>query len=156
MAFDQDAFFSDTYVKMMRQTITIDPGSTTPGVFKGALYQATVVPNFSQTNPAYNVAPWNTGEAAGPGYTAGGNNLTVTSFAELAGAANKVGWRFQTTTWTSATIAADGLLIYAPGLSNKAFVFRWFGQSYDSSNGDYEIAFHADGAARWIDRKSVV
>ena len=150
MAFDQHAFFSDTYTKLVRQTISIDVGSTTPGLFKGALYQATVVPNFSQTNPAYNVAPWNVGETTGPGYTAGGNSLTVTSFAELAGVANKVGWKFQTTTWTSATIAADGLLIYAPSLSNRSFIFRWFGQSYDSSNGDYEINFHTEGAARWM------
>lgn len=154
MAFDQDAWFNDTYTKLLRQTITVDVGSTTPGVFKGALWQASITPNFSQTNPAYGSAPWNSGETSGPGYTAGGNNLTVTSFAELAGSTNKIGWKFQTTSWTSATIAADGLLIYAPGLSNRAFVFRWFLQNYDSSNGDYEIAFHTDGAWRTVLRNA--
>ncbi|MEU7861206.1 hypothetical protein [Nonomuraea sp. NPDC049141] len=154
MAFDQDAFFSDTFAKLCRQTISIDLGNTTPGTFKGALFQATVVPNFSQTSPAYNASPWNSGETTGPGYSSGGNSLTVVSFAELAGSANKIGWKFSTTTWTSATIAADGLLIYAPGLSNRAFIFRWFGQSYDSSNGDYEINFHSDGAARWMLRNA--
>ncbi|MEU4224272.1 hypothetical protein AB0F17_08265 [Nonomuraea sp. NPDC026600] len=154
MAFTQDAWFNDTYTKLVRQTITIDVGSTTPGVFKGALYTGTVVPDFSQTNPAYNVSPWNTGQASGPGYTAGGNDLTVVSFAELSGVANKVGWRFSATTWTSATFAAEGLLIYAPGLSNRAFVFRWFGQSYDASDGDYEITFDTTGAWRTVLRNT--
>lgn len=149
MAFDQDAWFNDTFTKVMRQTITIDIGSTTPGVFKGALYQASITPNFSQSNPAYNTSPWNAGETSGPGYTAGGNDLTVVSFAELS-TANKVGWKFSSTSWSSATIAAEGLLIYAPGLSNRAFVFRWFGQSYDSSDGTYSITFHADGAWRTV------
>ncbi|MCK2214296.1 hypothetical protein MF672_010905 [Actinomadura sp. ATCC 31491] len=150
MAFDQDGFFNDTFVKLFRQTITIDIGSTTPGVFKGALFQASITPNFSQTNPAYGSAPWNSGEPTGqPGYTTGGENLTVISFAELAGAANMIGWRFQTVTWSSATFAAEGLLVYAPSLSNRAFVFRWFGQSYDASNGDYEINPHTDGITRY-------
>lgn len=153
MAFDQDAWFSDTYVKTVRQTITIDLGNTTPGTFKGALFTATVVPDFSQTNPAYNSSPWNAGQASGPGYTAGGNSLTVVSFAELA-TANKIGWKFSPTTWSSATIAAEGLHIYAPGLSNRSFLFRWFGQSYDSSDGDYSITFHADGAWRTVLRNT--
>lgn len=152
MSFTQDAFFSDTFVKLARQTITIDVGSTTPGLFKGALWNGSgVTPLFSQTNPAYGGAPWNAGEPTGsPGYTTGGENLTVISFAELAGIANKVGWRFNTVTWTSATITADGLLIYAPGISNRAFILRYFGQLYDSSNGDYEINFDTTGAARWM------
>ena len=155
MAFDQDAWFNDTYTKLLRQTITIDIGSTTPGIFKGALFQGSVTPNFSQTNPTYGSSPWNSGEPTGqPGYTTGGENLTVISFAELAGTANKIGWRFQTTAWSSATFSAEGLLVYAPGLSSRAFVFRWFGQAYDSSNGDYEVNFHADGITRFALRSA--
>lgn len=153
MAFTQDAWFNDTYVKTFRQTITIDVGNTTPGTFKGALWQGSITPDFSQTNPAYGSSPWSSGETSGPGYTAGGNNLTVVSFAELT-TANKVGWKFSTTQWTSATISADGLLIYAPGLSNRAFLFRWFGQTYDSSDGTFSITFHADGAWRTVLRNS--
>jgi len=150
VAFDQDAWFNDSYVKTMRQTITIDLGSTTPGLFKGALFEGSVTPNFSQTNPAYGSAPWNAGETSGPGYTAGGEDLTVVSFAELGSAANKIGWRFDAISWTSATISAEGLLIYAPGLSNRAFVLRAFGQEYDSSDGTYSITFHADGVWRTV------
>lgn len=146
MAITQDAWFVDSYSKTMRQTVTIDLGSTTPGVFKGALFTGAVVPDFAQTNPAWNVAPWNAGESSGPGYTAGGQNLTVASFGVLA-ATNKVGWRFNTITWTGTTLSAEGLLIYAPSLSNRAFLFRWFEGLKSTSDGDFEIAFDADGGA---------
>ena len=97
MAITQDGFFNDSYIKAIRQTITIDVGNTTPGTFKGALWTGSVTPDFSQTSPAYGSSPWNSGETSGPGYTAGGNSLTVISFAEISGAANKVGWKFNGT-----------------------------------------------------------
>lgn len=149
MAITQDAWFIDSYVKTMRQTITIDLGSTTSGLFKGALFTGSVVPDFSQTNPAYGTSPWNSGESSGPGYTAGGQDLTAISFAGLA-TTNKVGWRFNTITWTSTTLSAEGLLIYAPGLSNRAFLFRFFDGVRTTSSGDFEIAWHADGAWRTV------
>ncbi|WP_214322095.1 hypothetical protein [Nonomuraea sediminis] len=150
MALSQDAWFNDSYVKTMRQTVTIDLGNTTPGTFKGALWTGSVTPDFSQSNPAYGTSPWNSGETSGPGYSAGGNSLTVISFAELAGIANKVGWRFNSTSWTSATISADGLLIYAPGISNRAFLLRYFGQTYTSSNGTFGLAWDSTGAWRTV------
>ncbi|MEV6036041.1 hypothetical protein AB0L65_33140 [Nonomuraea sp. NPDC052116] len=154
MAITQDGWMNDTYVKLMRQQITIDVGSTTSGIFKAALWTGSVTPDFSQANPAYNVAPWNSGQTVGPGYTAGGNDLTVTSFAELAGAANKVGWRFAATSWSSATIAAEALVVYAPGLSNRIFVVRWFTQSYDSSDGTYTVTPDATGVWRTVLRSA--
>jgi hypothetical protein len=149
VAITQDAWFIDSYVKTMRQTITIDVGSTTSGLFKGALFTGSVVPDFSQTNPAWNTSPWNSGESSGPGYTSGGQDLTAISFAGLA-TTNKVGWKFNTITWTSTTLSAEGLLIYAPGLSNRAFLFRWFDGVRTTSSGDFEIAWHADGAWRTV------
>jgi hypothetical protein len=149
VAITQNAWFVDTYVKTARQTIAIDLGNTTPGTFKGALFTGTVVPDFSQTNPAWNVSPWNAGESSGPGYTAGGQNLTVAGFNALA-TTNKVGWRFNTVLWTATTLSAEGLLIYAPGLSSKAFLFRWFEGVRTTSDGDFEIAFAADGAWRTV------
>lgn len=154
MAITQDGWFNDSFTKVFRQTVTIDVGSTTPGVFKGALFAGTITPDFSQTNPAYGSAPFNSGEASGPGYTSGGNSLTVVSFAELSGIANKVGWRFSATSWTSATIAAEALLVYAPGISNRAFVLRWFTQSYDSSDGDYTITPDTTGMWRTVLRNA--
>jgi hypothetical protein len=154
VAITQDGWFNDSFVKVFRQTVTIDVGNTTPGTFKAALWTNAVTPDFSQTNPAYGTAPWNSGETSGPGYTAGGANLTVTSFAELAGIANKVGWRFSVVSWTSATIAADALLVYAPGISNRAFLLRWFGQTYDSSDGDYTVTPDATGIWRTVLRNA--
>ncbi|MER7361948.1 hypothetical protein [Nonomuraea wenchangensis] len=154
MAITQDGWFNDTYIKVFRQTITIDVGSTTPGLFKGALWTGSVTPDLSQSNPAYGSAPWNSGETSGPGYTAGGNDLTVVSFAELSGVANKVGWRFAATSWTGATIAADGLLVYAPGLSNRAFLLRYFGQTYDSSDGEYSVTPDTTGIWRTVLRNA--
>ena len=154
MAISQDGWFNDTYVKVFRQTVTIDVGNTSSGTFKGALWTGSVTPDFSQSNPAYGSAPWNSGEASGPGYTAGGNNLTVVSFAELSGVANKVGWRFNSTTWTSATVSAEALLVYAPGISNRAFLLRWFGQVFDSSDGDYSVTADTTGIWRTVLRNA--
>jgi hypothetical protein len=155
VAFTQDAWFNDSYVKTFRQQITIDVGSTTPGLFKGALWQGSITPDFSQASPAYNASPWDSGQTTGPGYTAGGADLTVTSFAELGSAANKIGWKFSPVSWTATTLAAEGLLIYAPSLSNRAFLFRYFGQEYTTSDGDLTITFHSDGAWRTVLRTTV-
>ena len=150
MAITQDGWFNDSFVKTIRQTITIDVGNTTPGTFKGALWTGSVTPDFSQTNPAYGTAPWDSGETSGPGYTSGGSDLTVVSFAELAGVANKVGWRFSAVSWTSATISADGLLVYAPGLSNRAFLLRYFGSTFDSSDGTFTVTPDTTGIWRTV------
>lgn len=147
----QDGIFSDSWIKKMRGSISLDLGDTTPGLFKGALYTGSVAAgtiDFDQTNPAYGSSPWNAGESSGPGYTAGGKNITVASFGVLAGTANKVGWKLASLLWPGTTITADGILIYVPGLSGRAWAFRTFGQSYPTSDGDFEVGFHADGAWR--------
>jgi hypothetical protein len=154
LSITQDGWFNDTLIKALSNTIALDLSNTTPGTFKAALFQETLTPNFSQTNPAYGSSPFNADEASGPGYTAGGVNLTVTSFAELAGSANKIGWKMSAIGWTSATFAARGLLIYAPGLSNRAVLLRDFTQTYSSQDGDYDVTFHTDGAWRSVWRNA--
>lgn len=153
MAITQDGWFNDTIIKALSNTIALDLSNTTPGTYKGALFQSALTPNFSQTNPAYGTSPYDANETSGPGYTAGGVNMTVTSFAELA-AANKIGWKFSSIGWTSATITARGLLIYVPGLSNRAVLLRDFGQDYASQDGSFDIAFHTDGAWRSVWRNA--
>lgn len=146
----QDGIFSDTWIKALGNSIALDLDDTTPGVHKGALFTGAVAGgtiDFDQTNPAYGSSPFNASEAAGPGYTAGGLNITVISLGVLS-TANKIGWKINTLLWTGTTITADGLLVYTPGLSNRAVTFRWFGQPYPTSDGDFQIAFHADGAFR--------
>ncbi|MEU4410771.1 hypothetical protein AB0F88_40225 [Streptosporangium sp. NPDC023963] len=147
----QDGWFSDTYIKALSNDIALDLSDVTPGAFKGALFEGTVAGgtiDFDQSNPAYGSAPFDDDESNGPGYTAGGTDITVTSWAVLVGSANKVGWKINTLEWTSTTITASGLLIYAPDLSGRAVLFRSFGQAIPTNDGDYSIAFHADGAFR--------
>ncbi|MEV0830902.1 hypothetical protein [Nonomuraea rubra] len=146
MAIDRDAVFVDTFVKALTNTIALDLSSS--AAFKIAMYTSVVVPNFSQSNPAYGVDPWDVGEVSGTGYTAGGETLSVVSFAEL-GSTGKAGWKFDPVGWADSTITdAEGGLIYAPGLSDRCVLFRRFGQAYSTQDGLFEITFHSDGAWR--------
>lgn len=153
MAISQDGWFNDTIIKALSNTIALDLSNTTPGTYKGALFQSALTPNFSATNPAYGSSPYDANETSGPGYTAGGVSMTVTAFAELA-AANKIGWKFAAIGWTSATITARGLLIYAPGLSSRAVLLRDFGQDYASQDGSFDVTFHTDGVWRSVWRNA--
>ncbi|MFD0883565.1 hypothetical protein ACFQ08_03190 [Streptosporangium algeriense] len=147
----QDGIFSDSWIKKMRGSISIDFGDTTPGLFKGALYTGAVAGgtiDFDQTDPAYTSSPFTSNEAAGPGYTAGGLDLTITGLAVLVGTANKVGWGLNSLLWLGTTITADGILLYIPSLSSRAWAFRYFGQPYPTSDGDFEIGWPPDGAWR--------
>jgi hypothetical protein len=155
VAITQDGWFNDTMVKALSNTIALNLADTTPGAFKGALFEESASPNFSQTDPAYGTAPLDSDESSGPGYTAGGEDLTVTSFAELAGATNKIGWRFEPVEWTESTIDAAGLLIYVPSLSNRAVLLRSLGQTYSTADGTFSISFHADGVWRQVLRNTV-
>lgn len=146
----QHGMFSDTWIKALGNSIALDLDDTTAGITKGALFTGSVAGgtiDFDQANPAYGSSPFNANESAGPGYTAGGLNITVISLAVLA-AANKVGWKVNTLLWTGTTITAEGLLIYVPSLSSRALLYRWFGQAYPTSDGDFQVAFHADGVFR--------
>lgn len=147
MALTRDAVFVDPQVKLHNAEITLDLGSSTPGAFMGALWTGSVTPNFSQVNPTYGVAPWNAGEASGPGYTAGGIALEVISFAELVSTPGKSGWLVDPLEWTETTIDAEGLLIYRAS-DELALLLRWFGQEYSTADGDFGITFHADGVWR--------
>jgi hypothetical protein len=154
VALTQDGWFNDTMVKALSNTIALNLADTTPGTFKGALYEETATPNFSQVNPAYGTAPLNADESSGPGYTAGGSNLTVVSFAELASAANKLGWKLNAIEWTESTIDAAGLLIYVPALSNRAVLMRYFGQEYSTADGTFSVTFATDGVWRQVLRNT--
>ncbi|HEY9369313.1 hypothetical protein [Streptomyces sp.] len=154
MALTQDGWFNDTMVKALSNDIALDLSDTTPGAFKAALYEASASPNFSQVSPAYGTAPLDSDESSGPGYTAGGADLTVVSFAELAGATNKLGWKFDPVEWEESTIDAAGLLIYVPSLSNRAVLMRYFGQTYGTADGTFSITFHSDGVWRQVLRSA--
>jgi hypothetical protein len=153
VAITQDGWYNDTLIKALSNDLALDLSNTTPGIFKAALFQSTLTPDFSATSPAYGTAPYDDDEAAGPGYTAGGLDVTVTSFGETA-AANKVGWALEELSWTGATIEAAGLLVYVPSLSDVAVLLRAFGQSYAAEDGEYSVAFATDGIWRTVLRTS--
>lgn len=149
MAIANDLWFVDTTVKAYTNAIALNLGDATAGAFKLALFQDGVVPDASQTNPAYGTAPWNANEALGAGYTAGGLALTSVVFQEHPSQAGFIRWDFDNLSWPSSTIPnAKGALIYVPGLSNRAVLLRNFGQQYSSQDGTFAVNIHPDGVAK--------
>jgi hypothetical protein len=111
--------------------------------FKLALFTS------SATLGAATTAYATTNEATGTNYTAGGNALTrvdpsssgttaLTDFADL--------------TFSTATITANGALIYNSSASDKAVIVLAFGGDKTSTAGDFTIQFPAADASNAIIR----
>jgi len=111
--------------------------------FKLALFTS------SATLGAATTAYATTNEASGTNYTAGGANLTrvdpsssgttaLTDFADL--------------TFSTATITANGALIYNSSASDKAVIVLAFGGDKTSTAGDFTIQFPAADASNAIIR----
>jgi hypothetical protein len=112
--------------------------------FKIALY--TSASTFGAATTAYAA----TNEVTtGGNYVAGGNTLTnispttsgTTAFTD-----------FADTTWVSATITANGALIYNNTNANRAVAALAFGGDKTSTNGDFTIVFPAADASNAIIR----
>jgi len=111
--------------------------------FKIALYTSSAT--LDATTTAYSA----TNEVSGTGYTATGNTLTnvdpttsgTTAFTD-----------FADTTWSSATITANGALIYNSSASDKAVAVLAFGGDKTSTNGDFTIQFPTADASNAIIR----
>jgi len=117
-----------------------NPGGNT---FKIALYTSSATMGATTTN--YSTA----NEVTGTGYTAGGNTLTsVTPISSGTTAFTD----FADTTWTSATITANGALIYNSSASDKAVAVLAFGGDKTSTNGDFTIVFPTADASNAIIR----
>ena len=122
---------------------THDFTASTGDTFKIALYTSSATLDASTT--AYSA----TNEVSGTGYTAGGNTLTsvtpttsgTTAFCD-----------FADTTWSSATITANGALIYNSSKSDKAVAVLAFGGDKTSTAGDFTIVFPAADASNAIIR----
>jgi hypothetical protein len=117
--------------------------ASTGNTFKIALYTSAV--NLGATTTAYSA----TSEVSGTNYTAGGNtltNITPTSGGTVAFT------DFNDTTWTSATITANGALIYNNTNQNRAVAVLAFGGDKTSTNGDFTIVFPAATSAAAIIR----
>jgi len=103
--------------------------------------------NASTVN--YSTVTGNSDEATGTNYTTGGNTLAGATIA-LSGSTATVD--FSDTTWSSATISADGCIIYNTSQSNKAIAVIDFGGTKTSTNGDYVVQFPAADASNAIIR----
>jgi hypothetical protein len=126
--------------------------ASTGDTFKMALYTSTAT--YGAATTAYSA----TNEITGTGYTAGGNTLTnitptssgTTAFTD-----------FADTTWTNATITANGAMIYnntpsangpAGAVPNAAVCTLFFGGDKTSTSGDFTIIFPTADATNAIIR----
>jgi hypothetical protein len=124
-------------------TTTTGTGNT----FKIALYTSSVTLAASTTAYA------TTNEVSGTNYSAGGNTLTNVDPSTSGTTALT---DFADSTWSSATITANGALIYnsstTAGSANRAVVVLAFGGDKTSTAGDFTITFPAADASNAIIR----
>jgi len=112
--------------------------------FKIALYTSSATLSASTT--AYS----STNEASGTGYTATGNTLTNVDPTTSSTTAYT---DFADSTWSSATITANGALIYNDDhASDAAVCVLAFGGDKTSTNGDFTIQFPTADASNAIIR----
>lgn len=122
--------------------------ASTGHTFKIALFDDQATLDGSTTNYT------TTDEVLGAGYTAGGNTLTNNGVS-LSGTVAFVD--FADTTWSTATISADGALIYntttggGTGTTDAVCVLN-FGGTKTSTAGDFVIQFPAADASNAIIR----
>ena len=114
-----------------------------PAAFKIALFTSSATLGASTT--AYSTS----NEVSGTGYTAGGNTLTNITPASSGTTAYT---DFSDTTWSSATITANGALIYNDDASDAAVCVLAFGGDKTSTNGDFTIQFPTADASTAIIR----
>lgn len=132
-----------TSFKQELLTATHNFTASTGDVFKIALY--TSAATYGAATTAYSA----TNEITGTGYTAGGNTLTnvtptttgTTAFTD-----------FADTTWTNATITANGALIYNSSKANRTVAALSFGGDKTSTAGDFTIIFPTADATNAIIR----
>ena len=124
-------------------TTTTGTGNT----FKIALYTSSVTLAASTTAYA------TTNEVSGTNYSAGGNTLTNVDPSTSGTTALT---DFADSTWSSATITANGALIYnsstTAGSADRAVVVLAFGGDKTSTAGDFTITFPAADASNAIIR----
>ena len=118
--------------------------SAAPDVFKIALFTSSATLGAATT--AYSTS--DEVSSSGTNYTAGGNTLTVSQVPTSTGTTAFLD--FDDTTWASATITANGALIYNATQSNKAVAVLAFGGDKTSTAGNFTIQFPAAAASTAI------
>jgi len=111
--------------------------STAADVFKIALYTSSATLGAATT--AYTTS--DEVSSSGTNYTAGGKTLTISQVPTFT---STTAWLdFDDITWDSATITANGALIYNATQSNKAVAVLAFGGDKTSTAGNFTIQFPA-------------
>lgn len=135
--------YIQTWLKMLN--VTQLAVSLTSPTLKCALFTDSVTPNFS-TDTAWNVAPYHEGEAAGAGYTHGGNLIPAPTLTESP--AGTLRWHADPITWTTVTVTGvRGTLIYADELNDNALALINFGAEYSCQSGTFTITPASTGLA---------
>ena len=116
---------------------------------KLALIKDTPSGTYDDTTINYSDVTSNTDEAIGTNYVTGGNTLTAPVIS-LDGSTAIVD--FADTTWLSATVSADGCIIYNASQGNAAIAVIDFGGTKTSTNGDFTIQFPTADASNAIVR----
>ena len=117
--------------------------------FKIALY--TGLASIGPDTTAYT----SIGEAAGTGYTAGGNTLTVTTSPTYGNNTYGVPTAyisFSNVTWTSASFTARGALIYNTSQSNKSVAVLDFGGDKTVTGTNFTVQFPTANSSNAIIR----
>ena len=111
--------------------------STAADTFKIALYTSSAT--LSAATTAYTTT--DEVSSSGTNYTAGGQTLTISQVPTSTGT---TAWLdFDDVTWASATLTANGALIYNATQSNKAVAVLAFGGDKTSTAGNFTIQFPA-------------
>ena len=118
-------------------------------VIKLALIKDTPTGTYGAATTNYNEITASSDEASGTGYTAGGQILDSATIT-LSGSTAFVD--FADETIISATVSADGCILYNSSKSNRAIAVIDFGGTKTSTNGDFTIQFPAADATNAIIR----
>ena len=111
--------------------------STAADTFKIALYTSSAT--LSAATTAYTTT--DEVSSSGTNYTAGGQTLTISQVPTSTGT---TAWLdFDDVTWASATLTANGALIYNATQGNKAVAVLAFGGDKTSTAGNFTIQFPA-------------
>lgn len=116
-------------------------------VIKIALIKANPAGTYGAGTTNYSDVTGNTDEASGTNYTAGGNTLAG---ATITLDTNTAIVDFTDTVWTSATVSADGAIIYNSTKAGRAIALIDFGGTVTSTAGDFTIQFPVAAAATAI------
>ena len=116
---------------------------------KIALIKSTPSGTYGAATTNYSNVTVASDEATGTNYTTGGNTLG-SPVISLSGSTAIVD--FADTTWASATVAADGCIIYNASKSNAAIAVIDFGGTKTSTNGDFTIQLPTADASNAIIR----